>query len=196
MALTKCHECGQDVSTQAKACPTCGAKVKKPSGTRSILFLLAVLGVLSFLILATKNQQIQSPSSTRGQSDAASDGPAVSKPISPAEQQRQSEHEVKKSVQLKYDWTTSGFGTVMMAAVTIINPTPHSIKDIKIECDTFGSSGTKIGSLNQTVYESIKPKSKKTVKGINMGFIHSQTHTIGCIISNLVVVPTPEPRGK
>jgi hypothetical protein len=21
MALTKCHECGQDVSTQAKACP-------------------------------------------------------------------------------------------------------------------------------------------------------------------------------
>jgi hypothetical protein len=59
MALTKCHECGQDISTQAKACPTCGAQVKKPSGTRLILFLLAVLGVLGLITLATKNQQIQ-----------------------------------------------------------------------------------------------------------------------------------------
>jgi hypothetical protein len=44
MALTKCHECGHDVSTQANACPTCGAQAKKPSGTRLGLFLLAVLG--------------------------------------------------------------------------------------------------------------------------------------------------------
>ena len=92
MALTKCHECGQDVSTQAKACPTCGAKVKKPSGIRLLLFVLAVPGVLGLIALATKNQQIQPPSSTpapltpeqiRGQSTAASDIPAVSKPISP-----------------------------------------------------------------------------------------------------------------
>lgn len=32
MSLTKCQECGNEVSTKAKTCPKCGAKVKKPSG--------------------------------------------------------------------------------------------------------------------------------------------------------------------
>lgn len=44
MALTKCHECGNDVSTQAKACPKCGAKVKKPRRTHGRLWIL--LGAL------------------------------------------------------------------------------------------------------------------------------------------------------
>ena len=30
MALIKCHECGNEVSTTAKACPKCGAEVKEP----------------------------------------------------------------------------------------------------------------------------------------------------------------------
>jgi hypothetical protein len=32
MALTKCHECGAQVSTEAAACPACGAKPKKRRG--------------------------------------------------------------------------------------------------------------------------------------------------------------------
>lgn len=31
MALIKCHECGSDVSTEAIACPKCGAPVKAPA---------------------------------------------------------------------------------------------------------------------------------------------------------------------
>ena len=31
MALTKCPECGNEVSTKAKACPGCGAPVKSVS---------------------------------------------------------------------------------------------------------------------------------------------------------------------
>jgi hypothetical protein len=31
MALLECHECGKDVSTEAKQCINCGAKVRKPS---------------------------------------------------------------------------------------------------------------------------------------------------------------------
>ena len=56
MALTKCHECGHDVSTQAKACPTCGAQPKQPSGARFVLFLLAVLGVFGLVSLATRDR--------------------------------------------------------------------------------------------------------------------------------------------
>jgi hypothetical protein len=46
MALTTCSKCGREVSTRARACPGCGARVKKPSGTPFGLFLLAVMGVM------------------------------------------------------------------------------------------------------------------------------------------------------
>jgi hypothetical protein len=56
MALTTCKECGHDVSTQAKACPGCGAQVKKPSGARLGLFLVAVMGVLALIGFAVRNR--------------------------------------------------------------------------------------------------------------------------------------------
>lgn len=31
MALTKCKECGKEVSTDAKTCPHCGKEIKKTS---------------------------------------------------------------------------------------------------------------------------------------------------------------------
>jgi hypothetical protein len=55
MALIKCKECGHDVSTQAKACPGCGAQVKKPSGARLGLFLVAVIGVFALIGIAVRN---------------------------------------------------------------------------------------------------------------------------------------------
>jgi hypothetical protein len=46
MAMTTCHACRKDVSTQAHVCPTCGAPVTTRVSNRSkFLFLLAVLGV-------------------------------------------------------------------------------------------------------------------------------------------------------
>jgi Family of unknown function (DUF6030) len=56
MALAKCEECGHEVSTQAKACPGCGAPVKAPSGTRLGLFLLAVMGVLGLIGFAVRDR--------------------------------------------------------------------------------------------------------------------------------------------
>lgn len=37
MALTKCKECGKEVSDTAGKCPNCGAKVKKPMGVLGIV---------------------------------------------------------------------------------------------------------------------------------------------------------------
>jgi hypothetical protein len=67
MALTKCNECGHDVSTRAEACPGCGAQVNEPSGARLGLFLVAVMGVLTLIGFAARNrsasdQQLVSPS--------------------------------------------------------------------------------------------------------------------------------------
>lgn len=40
MALIKCKECGNDVSTKADSCPKCGAKLKVASGCFVGLFKL------------------------------------------------------------------------------------------------------------------------------------------------------------
>jgi hypothetical protein len=50
MSLMKCQTCGHDVSTQAQACPACGAPVKKPFGWPRWLLVLGL--VLACLILA------------------------------------------------------------------------------------------------------------------------------------------------
>jgi RNA polymerase subunit RPABC4/transcription elongation factor Spt4 len=44
MALTKCKECGEQISTKAEACPKCGAKQPKKTS-------LLTWGVLAFIIL-------------------------------------------------------------------------------------------------------------------------------------------------
>lgn len=53
MAMKKCKECGNDVSTQAESCPKCGAVLKKKTGCLGyigagilILFVLGVIGSL------------------------------------------------------------------------------------------------------------------------------------------------------
>jgi predicted nucleic acid-binding Zn ribbon protein len=38
MALIKCHECGKEISTEAKVCPQCGAKNKNRRKSKIITF--------------------------------------------------------------------------------------------------------------------------------------------------------------
>ena len=47
MALTKCKECGHQISKTATQCPNCGAKIKRTS-----LFTKLVAGFFAFIFLA------------------------------------------------------------------------------------------------------------------------------------------------
>lgn len=47
MSLIKCHECGGQVSSAAKACPHCGAKPRKKVGIIGIFFALFI-GYIAF----------------------------------------------------------------------------------------------------------------------------------------------------
>lgn len=54
MAMEKCKECGNDISTKAESCPKCGTVLKRKTGCLKyigagvfILFVLAMIG--SFL---------------------------------------------------------------------------------------------------------------------------------------------------
>lgn len=45
MALIKCHECGTDVSTEAKTCPQCGATPKTKTNMLSAIGGVAIAGI-------------------------------------------------------------------------------------------------------------------------------------------------------
>jgi hypothetical protein len=50
MAMTKCTECGNEISTKADACPKCGAKQVRTSGCARIVLILFGLFVLLLII--------------------------------------------------------------------------------------------------------------------------------------------------
>lgn len=51
MSLIKCHECGNEVSTEAKTCPKCGAKVKKPTSLIAKVFAVVIgLGFIGAIV--------------------------------------------------------------------------------------------------------------------------------------------------
>lgn len=61
MAIIKCHECGNQVSTEAKACPSCGAKVRKPAG----IFGWAFAGSVILLVVMCSQQTSTTPAAAK-----------------------------------------------------------------------------------------------------------------------------------
>jgi predicted nucleic acid-binding Zn-ribbon protein len=58
MSLIQCTECGKDVSTQAKTCPNCGAKVKKPaSRVKKMLWGFVTVVFFAGIIISHENEQ-------------------------------------------------------------------------------------------------------------------------------------------
>lgn len=74
MALKKCKECGNDVSTKADSCPKCGAKIKAKSiGCGGLILVLIVIGIIGALF----SQNSNSPSSTPFKLNAADVSSAI-----------------------------------------------------------------------------------------------------------------------
>jgi hypothetical protein len=71
MALTKCKECGHEVSKKAEVCPQCGnplKKKKKSGGSSSFFVLLLIVGGLYFFISSMTDEY----TSTKKKADAVS----------------------------------------------------------------------------------------------------------------------------
>ena len=69
MALKKCKECGNEVSTKAESCPNCGAVLKKKTGclgnVGAAILILFVIGLIGSLIDNEPNKSTSTPGSTR-----------------------------------------------------------------------------------------------------------------------------------
>ena len=66
MALIKCKECGNEVSTTAKSCPKCGAKITKPASKLGIFFALLV-SFIFFKAIITNEPVPPAPTQTAEQ---------------------------------------------------------------------------------------------------------------------------------
>lgn len=170
MALINCKECGAQVSTQAKTCPSCGAKVKKPTS----IVTWVILGVFGIGFIGALAGGGEGGSTSGG---SASTAPA----LSPKEQ-------ALKDLDFKFDWSKGGFDNIMMIDMKIKNNGTKDIKDFTVECEHSSNSGTKIDSNKRVVYEVIKAGETKKMKEFNMGFIHNQATSSSCGITDLVVM--------
>lgn len=64
MALTKCKECGNEVSTEAEACPKCGAKLKHAGnrmGCGFFLLLIIIIGIFGSIFKDGDNSTSSAP---------------------------------------------------------------------------------------------------------------------------------------
>lgn len=84
-------------------------------------------------------------------------------------------------------WSKGGFGSIMIIdRITVRNDAPFSIKDFVLKCVHQGPSGTDMDRNSRRVYEIVPAAGTKTVREVNMGFIHSQVATSRCEITDAV----------
>lgn len=83
-----------------------------------------------------------------------------------------------------FDWSKGGFGSIMIIdRLSVRNDAPFPIKDFVVKCVHQGPSGTEMDRNSRRVYEIIPAGKTKTVRELNMGFIHSQAATSRCEIT-------------
>lgn len=72
MALVKCRECGEQVSTSAKSCPKCGAKPPRRTSLLTWIVLVFVI-FMAYVAIQTRTTSTSSGNSS-ARSDSASSG--------------------------------------------------------------------------------------------------------------------------
>ena len=70
---------------------------------------------------------------------------------------------------VNFDWRKGGFGTVMIATLTIENPNAFRIKDIDVACELTAKSGTAISYTAATIYDVIPARARRIIRELNMG---------------------------
>lgn len=173
-----CPSCGVENPPSAQYCDcgyefAPGTKPKgsapaQPQGTQkntSSAALAGCLGLMGAIVLTGVFNIVNSDKST-----SASRPAYTPPPESPA---------LKVSIK-KWNWMKGGFGGIMIATFTIRSDNPYSVKDLGIECELSGKSGTVIDSIAQTIYDIIPANSTKAFPEVNMGFIRAQTAGAEC----------------
>ena len=164
-----CPKCGATVFKSAKNCPKCGAKL----ADKKSLFKKIGIGflVLVALIFIWPSKETKTTSASQTLARQGNNLNAANK-----------DELFPELVNLDWSWSKEGFGTVMKVNFVVENLNAFDIKDIKVKCESFGSSGTKIDSNERVIYEVFPSKVKKKVRDFNMGLINSQAAKTNCSV--------------
>jgi hypothetical protein len=87
-----------------------------------------------------------------------------------------------------FSWHLEGLKNILVVDLVIKNKSTVTWKDMSVICDGYAKSGTMIGSSGGTVYDIVKPGKELKVKGLNMGFVNTQTSSANCAVVNAVEV--------
>jgi hypothetical protein len=79
-------------------------------------------------------------------------------------------------------FSLGGFGTVMLARVTLQNNTAAPVKDFVIHCLTYGASGTQLSTAQTTLYQALAGGKRGSFE-VNMGMVNSQSERASCSLA-------------
>lgn len=85
-------------------------------------------------------------------------------------------------------WYLGGFGVISMQNFDIENMTNIDMKDVSIKFTYFSESKTILSTSTETVYKTIRAKSKTKVREFNAGFVNQQTASCQLEIVNAVPI--------
>ena len=83
-----------------------------------------------------------------------------------------------------WNWSNPSDLFLKLSSVKIKNNTNQDIKDPEIFCSAYGESGTRIDSNSREQFKIIKAGETIDLGSIDMGFLRSQAHKVGCTIKN------------
>jgi len=79
-------------------------------------------------------------------------------------------------------------GPEFFGTFTFGNKGATDVKNIRVTCTHYGAGGAVINANTRTIYETVKAKSSKTIRGFNMGPVHSQAVRSSCAIADYVTL--------
>lgn len=136
MALTKCKECGHELSKKARQCPSCGAPVKKRSGCLKpvllVLGVFAVIGIVSSIVAPSDSNAPPSTPTSKPPHAEASKRPTASAPettsTDPEEQSSQQQEDYEPLPTNAIDLITQSGITYEQCTITRVSADGLSVK--------------------------------------------------------------------
>lgn len=114
------------------------------------------------------------------------DGAKAAAPVEPPDPYRK---DPESALTLTADGKKGGFDSVFILSGTLKNAADFPLKDVRIRCELFAASGTRVGEVSDTLYDIVPAKGQKRFTDLNMGFMGSdQVSNYQCVVKRAVIV--------
>ncbi len=185
--MTKCRECGNEVSTKAESCPKCGAVMKKRMGCLGYLaagfLILLILSAINFTLNSTL---LKEPSST---SESGNKDKFNAKQTKSDTTNLDILKQLQSALIIDRTWDENVGGyCCSYALVTWENKTTRTFRSVTIQAVAYDPSERKINENQRSFFAHergpIVPGFKGTLK-IPVELGHAQFAKMGCSIISI-----------